>query len=65
MWLISMIVGAIIKGKWQILIVAIAAMLTYWGINSYLYDNVLFDINIAILATLIILSSLAMEQMDM
>lgn len=65
MWLICMIVGAIIKGKRKILIVSIAAMLTYWGINSYLYGHVFFNVNLAILASLTILSSLAMEQMEM
>lgn len=65
MWLICMIVGAIIKGKWQVLFVAIAAMLTYWGINSYLYGHMYFNVNYVILASLTILSSLAMRQMDM
>ena len=65
MWLICMIVGAIIKGKRKILIVSIATMLTYWGINSYLYGHVFFNVNLAILASLTILSSLAMKQMEM
>ncbi|MCW6662812.1 hypothetical protein NHG23_02785 [Aerococcaceae bacterium NML190073] len=65
MWLICMIVGAIIKGKWQILIVAIAAMLTYWGIYLFVYGHMFFNVNLAILSSLTILSSLAMKQMDM
>lgn len=65
MWLICIIIGAIFKGKWQILVVAIAAMLTYWGIYSYLYGHMFFDDNFSILASLTILSSLAMKQMDM
>lgn len=65
MWLISMIFGAIVKGKWQSLIVAIAAMLTYWGIDSYLYSRIYFNVDLAILVSLTILSSLAMKQMDM
>lgn len=64
MWLICMIVGAIVKGKWQILVVSIAAMLTYWGIDSYLYGYMFFNVDFAILASLTILSSSAMKQMD-
>lgn len=65
MWLICLIVGAIIKGKCQILFVAIAAMLTYWGINSYLYGHMYFNTNLAMLVSMTLLSSLAMKQMDM
>lgn len=65
MWLICMIVGAIIKGKRKILIVSIATMLTYWGIASYLCGYVFFNVDLAILASLIIFSGCAMEQMEL
>lgn len=65
MWLVCLIVGTITKGKYQILFIAVAAMLTYWGINSCLYDHMYFNINLAILVSMTLLSSIAMKQMDM
>ena len=65
MWLICIIAGSVIKGKTQILVVSVISMLTYWGICSLLYSDLYFDIDLIILASLTILSSLAMKQMDM
>lgn len=64
MWFCCMIASAITKGKQKILVVAIIAVLTYWGIYSYLYGQMFFNVDLVILASLTILSSLAMKQMD-
>ena len=64
MWFCCMIASAITKGKSKILVVAIIAVFTYWGIYSYLYGQIFFNVDLVILASLTILSSLAMKQMD-
>lgn len=65
MWICCMIVSAILKGKRKILFVAIIAVLTYWGIYSYLYGQLYYNVNLAIMGSMTILSSWAMQQMDM
>ena len=65
MWFCCMIVGAVIKGKRKELVVAIIAVFTYWGIYSYLYGQMFFNVDSVIIESLTILGSLAMKQMDM
>lgn len=64
MWFCCMIASAITKGERKILVVAIIAVFTYWGIYSYLYGQMFFNLDLVILASLMILSGLAMKQMD-
>lgn len=64
MWLGSLIIGAIIKGKCKILFSAIAAVLTCWGIYSYLNGQMYYDISLVIMGSMTILGSWAMQQMD-
>lgn len=65
MWITSMIISTILKGKRKILFVAVVAVLTYWGIYSYLYGQIYYNVNLAIIGSMTILSSWAMQQMDM
>lgn len=65
MWLCCLIIGVIVKGKSRIFIIAILAVLIYWGIYCYLYNRLYFSVSFAILGSMLILSNFAMEQMDM
>ena len=65
MWFTCMIISAILKGKHKILVVAVIAFLTYWGVSSFVYEHIYYNFNLAILGSMTILSSFAMEQMDM
>lgn len=65
MWLCCMIIGVIVKGKPRIFSIAIVAALIYWAIYCYIYNQLYFNVNIAILGSMLLLGSLAMEQMNM
>ncbi len=65
MCLCCMAIGSLIKGKGKVLFVAITAVLAYWGIYTYLNGQIYFNVNFVILSSMIILSSSAMNQMDL